>query len=617
MSPNQSLNRTFLFRSFVIFVTFLSAIYIAVSTLFARTNEHQLDVLYKKLAPGYKVAEDNVVLRRLALHLKGTIPSPEESFSFETEDKDKRLTNYAINYLKDSGFAEYWGNKFSSMLRDKTKGRKIQTGAFYTYLAKSLHENKPYNTLVSEMINAKGTLIQNPATGFYLRDGGDPLQVAEYAGRLFYAKRVGCARCHDHPFISNFTRRDYFAFASFFSQTYVRDGSWDPDRFKGIDIVYVPREIEEHLPTADLKNLQAKNGEWHKENWNQWTDTERKDYQKKNELEHATVYYEPKLGLRFPHSDDAPGGDLVRPKFLDGKDAKLKIGDDRRQALADWLTNQKNDRFRKVIINRIWTHLMGWSFFTPLDDWNEDTALQGEEILNHLDQIFVKQNYKIKDLILYIVSSNAYARSYPGPKDKNPIDEKKYFTSQRLDPDQLLNSLIKASNNLTLTGVRERRMIPIDASGNLKNIDLIGIGNIRGPKDQIKEVTSASELEHPAPYHTFLAVFGSGSRTDISDDFSEITIEQVLTLLNGRVTGKLTWDFGGNDSFPKKKFEESKSMLKTMDHIYFTLLGRHMHKSESENLAKKLIKPDSVYDREILQDLCWAILNSQEFLHVN
>ncbi len=609
--PNQ------VYHGLSVLLFIFSVTYVISSKSIPLASDHPIDKLYRKLSPNFTAAEDSVVLRRLALQLKGTVPSTVELIDFEKEDKESRVTSYAINYLRDPNFAEYWGIKFSSMFRDKTKGRKIQTGTFYKYLAESLHQNKGYDQLVSEVINSKGTLIENPASGFYLRDGGDPLQVAEYVGRLFYAKRVGCARCHDHPYISDFTRRDYYGLAAFFSQQYVRDWNWDPDRYKGQDIAYVPRELEEHLPTADMKTLQDKNGEWNRENWSKWSEEERKAYQKKHELIHATVYIEPKLGLRFPHTDDAPGGDLVRPKFLDGVEAKIKPGEDRRKLFASWLVDKKNDRFRKVIINRVWTHLMGWSFFTPLDDWNEDTKITGEPILNHLDQVFLKQGFRIKDLILYIVSSDAYARSYPKPKDKDNEDHLKYFVSQKLDADQLLNSMMKASNSLSISHINERKIIPIDSTGNLEEIDLSGIGKIRVPKDQPRDITNAAEVEHPAPYHSFLAVFGSGNRVDISDDFSEITIEQVLTLLNGRVTGKLTWEFGGNDSIPKKKFDETKSMVKTIDFVFYSLLGRHLHPTEITNISKSITKTDSVYDRELIQDICWALLNSQEFLHVN
>lgn len=574
---------------------------------------HPLDQLYLKLTPNYEKADRRISLRRLSLHLRGVIPSVSEWKELEKTNEDS-LESFAVGFLKQPEFAEYWGNKFGAMLRDKSKGRKIPTGTFFQYLANSLHENKPYDQLVTEMLTSTGSAKESPAALFYIRDGADPLQTAEYVGRLFYAKRVACARCHDHPYISDFTRRDYYALAAFFSQQYFRDGSWEPNRF-GKTQSYVPRELEIHLPMEEQKNLQDKNNEWNRDNWNKWTEDQRKEYQKKHELEFATLYYEPKLGLRFPHTDDAPGGDLVRPKFLDGKEAKLKPGEDRRKVFASWLTDKNNDRFRKVMINRVWTELMGWSFFTPLDDWNEDTVVQGEEILNHLDAYFLANQLKLKDLILYIVTSNAYRRTVAtqGGKD-DPIQ---FFSPKRLDSDQLLNSLIRVSDLQKIGSIRERNLSFLTNLLGQKPYDLTGTGKVRIPLDNPKEFTNAVEMERPAPYHSMLAVFGSGQRVDISDDLSELTIEQMLTLMNGRVVGKLVWDFGNNQSLVKAEFEETKSMNQVIQNLYFRLLGRFPSKGEIDKIKSYQTKPDNQFDKDLLQDLFWALLNSQEFQHVN
>lgn len=574
---------------------------------------HPLDQLYLKLTPNYGKADRRISLRRLSLHLRGVIPSVSEWKELEKTNEDS-LESFAVGFLKQPEFAEYWGNKFGAMLRDKSKGRKIPTGTFFQYLANSLHENKPYDQLVTEMLTSTGSAKESPAALFYIRDGADPLQTAEYVGRLFYAKRVACARCHDHPYISDFTRRDYYALAAFFSQQYFRDGSWEPNRF-GKTQSYVPRELEIHLPMEEQKNLQDKNNEWNRDNWNKWTEDQRKEYQKKHELEFATLYYEPKLGLRFPHTDDAPGGDLVRPKFLDGKEAKLKPGEDRRKVFASWLTDKNNDRFRKVMINRVWTELMGWSFFTPLDDWNEDTVVQGEEILNHLDAYFLANQLKLKDLILYIVTSNAYRRTVAtqGGKD-DPIQ---FFSPKRLDSDQLLNSLIRVSDLQKIGSIRERNLSFLTNLLGQKPYDLTGTGKVRIPLDNPKEFTNAVEMERPAPYHSMLAVFGSGQRVDISDDLSELTIEQMLTLMNGRVVGKLVWDFGNNQSLVKAEFEETKSMNQVIQNLYFRLLGRFPSKGEIDKIKSYQTKPDNQFDKDLLQDLFWALLNSQEFQHVN
>ncbi|TGM01902.1 DUF1553 domain-containing protein [Leptospira jelokensis] len=574
---------------------------------------HPLDILYRKISPNIELADKKTTFRRLSLHLRGTIPNVQEWKELENSNEEN-YESYVVNFLKQPEFAEYWGTKLGSMLRDKSKGKKIPTGSFFQYLASSLHANKPYDVLVTEMITSTGTVKESPQTMFYIRDGADPLQTAEYVGRLFYAKRVACARCHDHPYISDFTRRDYYALAAFFSQQYFRDGSWEPNRY-GKTFSYVPRELEVHLPMEDQKSLQDKNNEWNRENWNKWTDEQRKEYQKKHELEFTTLYYEPKLGLRFPHTDDAPGGDLVRPKFLDGKEAKLKPGEDRRKVFAVWLTDKSNDRFRKVIINRVWTELMGWSFFTPLDDWNEDTVVQGEEILNHLDSYFLANKLKLKELILYIVTSNAYKRSVTTQLGKE--DSIQFFPPQRLDSDQLLNSLIRVSDLQKLGNIRERNLSFFTNLMGQKSYDLTGTGKVRIPLDNLKEFTNAVEVERPAPYHSLLAVFGSGQRVDISDDISELTIEQMLTLMNGRVVGKLVWDFGSNQSLVKAEFDEKKSMNQVVQNLYFRLLGRFPTKGEWEKIKSYQVKPDNVFDKDLLQDIFWALLNSQEFQHIN
>lgn len=598
------------------FLFSLSISLILFGYLFAKTNSnvnHPLDNLYQKISANLKLADDRTIYRRLSIQLRGTIPTREEWDRINASKGPIDFEEVAVQFLKSPEFAEYYGIKFGSMFRDKSKGKKIPMGAFQTYLQESIHLNKPYDVLVREMLTSTGDVAKNPATLFYIRDGADPLQVAEYVGRLFDAKRVACARCHDHPFIEGYTKRDYYGLAAFFSQQYYRDGSWEPNRLSTA-VPYVPRELETHLPMEDQKLVQEKSSEWHRDNWNKWTDAQRKEYQTKHELKYATLYFEPKLGLRFPHTDTSPGGDLVRPKFLDGNFVTFKPNEDRRVVFAKLLTDPKNVRFRKVFINRIWTDLMGWSFFTPLDDWNDETELKAPEILDHLDQYFLANKFKVKELILYIVSSNAYRRSgISNPKDQDSIS---HFPPRRLDPDQLLNSFIRSSENQKISSIRERSLGWL-LNTFKKPYDLTGVGKLRTVKEEQKDFANAVEVERPAPYHSFLSVFGAGQRMDISDDSDDLTIEQMLTLMNGRVTGRLVWDFAGNESAIKTRFEANKSMLSVIETMYLEYLGRIPSKREIEMINQMMTKPNTTYDRELLQDIYWAILNSQEFLHIH
>jgi hypothetical protein len=578
-------------------------------------ESENLDKVYEKYTQTQlEISNDSNLLRRLSLHLRGTIPDGKESLAFVDDKDSEKFRRTSLIYIKSPEFAEYWGTKLGSLYREETNRRNEVYGGFYKYLASSLHEDKPYDKMVREMLTAKGGLEENPAGHFYARDSTDPLQVAEYVGRVFYAKRVGCARCHDDKFDKSFTQRDYYAIAAFFSQQYYRTNWWDENRYAGENIPNIPNEEIENLPLNDQKAVKARNQEWDHNFWNKMSKEQRDAYTKKHELKYGKILFESKMGIRFPIKDDKPGGDLVAPKFLDGTFPTINPGEDRRKIFVDWLVSKENPRFRKVIINRIWKNLMGWSFFTPEDDWNKDTAIVAEEVLNHLDQEFLEKNHSIKALIYYIINSKAYTRRTPA-NDLEKTDFITYFPSKRLDPDQLMNSIVKGTLEVDQPKwlFSERRF-----NLNLNNqVNFKGSGTLRLPDKDVKDIRFASQMERPARHNQFLAIFGAGNRTDIADDHTEITIDQILTLMNGRLTGKATWDFGGKDSLSKKHFEETKSMLAVMNDPFIILLGRPMNENEKELLVKSLPKGDTHFEQQILQDWVWAILNSQEFLHVN
>ena len=579
----------------------LSALYVSSQTF--ASNEHPLDsVMAGPVAPP---ADPSVVLRRMSLQIRGTIPTVAEIEAVRANPSS--LDQMAESFLRDPDFAHYWGIYFASVFREQTKGRKVKYASFLNYIAQSLHENKPYDVWTREMITATGSPEKNPAVDMYLRDGADPLQVAEYVGRVFYGERVSCARCHDHPHMK-FSRRDYYALAAFFSQQFEVRGSFDPTLFDGRA---VPESLLENLPEQKRKEMEQKYRDWHRDAWKNMSKEERAEYKKKFEVQYATLYFAQDLGVRFPKSDDQPGGDLVAPKFPDGTVPKIREGEDRRVVFATWLTAQP--RFRKVLINRIWTRLMGWSFFAPLDDWNENTKIQNEAVLNHLDQVFVEKNMRIKDLIYYIVTSKAYARRTSAPGDSDPSSIS-YFQATRLDPDQLMNSILRASGSLDVkTGdLRERSIAGADRFS--------GRGELLKTEENAKEIQNAYQVPRPADDRSILAVFGSGDRMDIADDDKSITVEQVLTLLNGRFTGRLSWDYGKAGSAVAATYDRTKDMNQVYDSVFLSVLSRPAKVEEKERLralsAEKVGREKGEYRPEFLQDVVWAMFNSQEFLHV-
>lgn len=585
----------------------LACLLITIALLPPSLSAHPLDDVYRKHSNFAENAPPGVLLRRMSLQIRGVIPTAEEVRAFESANPDTRNELFAARFLRDADYAHYWSGVLGSMLRARSDQRDAPYDAYQAWLAKSLHENRSYRQMVRDLITAKGSVDQNAAGLFYLRDNADPLEAAEYVSRVFYGRRLSCARCHDHPTDPNYKRRDFYGLASFFSQTFVRKNKLDE----------IPWNRREDLPVDARKKYEDEMRRLRAQmNWDKLSDAQRKKLREQNELPFAQIDVLPELGLRFPHTDDSPGGDLVKPVYPDGKPAIIEAGADRREVLAKWLTAKTNDRFRKVIINRIWTRLMGWSFFTPLDDWGPETKIRSPEILDHLDAVFVEKDYRIKDLILYIVTSDAYRRRSPAPGESVNGDESALasFPPSRMDYAQLFNSMLRGTNNASVPHVWERSATT--------SLDLTGQGALKqAVKDNKAGFTNACEVPKPVHSSTFLSIFGAGRREDVDDDEIRPDIDQVLALMNGQLTSRIWREYGdpNKNSFILQEFERTKRMDDLFDTIYVSLLSRHPSEKEKAGLQRVFssrFEAQGGFQRDQVQDLVWSILQSREFIHI-
>ena len=139
--------------------------------------------------------------------------------NFVNQDNKHKRT-YLINKLLGSeGFVSHSYNYFADLLRIQTKiaGQKTNSALFSGWLKDSIHRDKPYNRLVYEMITATGSVLENPAAGYLLRDKDMKLDHVAFMTKIFLAKDIACAQCHDHP-SEDWTQKQYYAFASFLGE---------------------------------------------------------------------------------------------------------------------------------------------------------------------------------------------------------------------------------------------------------------------------------------------------------------------------------------------------------------------------------------------------------------
>ncbi|MBT5715375.1 MAG: DUF1549 domain-containing protein, partial [Opitutae bacterium] len=311
---------------------------------------------------------DFLFARRVYVDLTGTIPSYEELVTFVNRSVSNKRT-YLINQLLASeGYVSHNYNYFADLLRIQTKmqGGKINSALFTGWLKDSIHQDKPYNRLVYEMVSASGSILENPATGYLLRDKDMKLDHVAFMTKIFLAKDIACAQCHDHP-SEEWTQKEYYAFASYLGELEIGSGKNIKKSKKQKSMLAEKEKLTNHptfrsavrskykkFSVADKKTKELK--------------AEFKDITSGN---HPSAFDNAKSNLPLPEDyqyDDAKPGELLKPSFIVGRSLGGSTKKSKREQLAYWLAHPDNGWFSLAIANRMWARYMGRGVVEPLHD---------------------------------------------------------------------------------------------------------------------------------------------------------------------------------------------------------------------------------------------------------
>jgi hypothetical protein len=468
------------------------------------------------------VCSDEVFLRRVYLDTIGTLPTPEEAVVFlDSKDKDKRAK--LIDSLLDrEEFAYFWALKWADVLRGSSVTISERgVHSFHRYLVRSIADDKPVTQFARELLTGSGNTLHKPAANFY-RVARTPEDAAEAAAQLFLGVRVQCAKCHSHPF-ENITQTDYYGLAAFFARVQLKGTQFGLDD----EIVYTQ-------PNRELNN---------------------------------PVTRKPQPPQAFGWVAPATGPD-----------------GDRRDHLADWLTNPKNKYFAPSVANRVWFHLMGKGIVDPVDDFRDTNPPSNPELLGALADHFVKNGYKLKPLVRVILNSNTYQLASESPEQSPYAAEPdRYFVKasvRMLTAEQILDAVSGA------TGVPEKfKGYPLG--------------------------TRAIALPEGGVNHPFLMAFSKPVRDVICECAREEdpALPQVLHMLNNAgVLAKVK----GDNARIALWLKAGKDDAWIVEQLYLATLSRRPTAREKELVAKHLA---GAKDRVTgLQDLQHALLNLNEFL---
>jgi hypothetical protein len=273
-------------------------------------------------------------------------------------------------------------------------------------------------------------------------------------------------------------------------------------------------------------------------------------------------------------------GRVVRPTLLGGRSPELKPSEDRREAVARWLASRENPAFARNLANFVWAHFFGQGIIEPVDDARVSNPPSNPELLDALSRRLVEVNYDIKPLIREITRSRTYQLS-TRRNEFNRWDERN-FSHQKIR--------------------RMRAEILLDCMSQVTETSDRFPGLPQGGR--------AVQIPDGRAPNYFLTTFGRSNREKVCscEVKTTPTLSQALHLINGETTtGKII----AGKLVPRLLAEKGKP-LAVAEALYVRCLSRALAPDETGRIEPRLAAaPDK---EKALEDLFWALLNSNEFL---
>lgn len=502
-------------------------------------------------------ATDEVFIRRAFLDTIGVLPTAEEVRAFladgtngvmeswsngrqsastpalQHSNSPSRLRDRLIDsLLARPEFVDYWSYKWSDLLLvNSERLRPAAMWSYYNWIRNNVAANTPWDRFVRELVTARGSTLENGAANFYALHE-DPPNMAETTSQAFLGMSINCAKCHNHP-MEKWTNDEYFGFANLFARVRSKTGGGDGEK-----IIFAASEGNINQPLT---------------------------------------------------------GRPQKPKPLDGHALSIDDPNDRRAALADWLTSRDNTYFARAIVNRVWANFYGVGLVEKVDDLRITNPASNEKLLSAAANFLADQKFDLKTLMRAILQSETYQRSSVALPE-NAADQRFY---SRYYPKRLMAEVL-------LDAYSQVTAVPTEFRLDLRNQN-------RGIGEKYPAGLRALQLPDTRAFSYFLETFGRPDRvkTCECERTAEPSMSQALHIANGDTVNK---KLAAKDSIVAKLFDAKLSDEKLIDEACLTSLSRLPTTAEKERFLKALAGTKDTERRTALEDIFWAMLSSREFL---
>ncbi|QDT08499.1 PSD1 and planctomycete cytochrome C domain-containing protein [Planctomycetes bacterium K23_9] len=425
------------------------------------------------------------------------------------------------------------------------------------YVIDSFNEDKPFDRFVQEQIagdllpvNDDEQWTQNLiATGFlaigtknvnenngrqFAADNVD--EQIDTTTRVFLGTSVACARCHDHKFDA-IPQTDYYALAGIFGSTRTYFGN-PPSEFGSLSDAQTkrssslillpiddPSPFDKKLSKAEMDDMREQISEMGRQigearrnrnnpgkSGSALTSLVRLSSQRAKLSSQLAVVDDdgnPRSYCMGVQDSDSVAdarvlvrgeidelGQVIRrgfPQVLTNDQPSIPARKSGRLELARWIGSDQNTLTARVMVNRVWQHLMGQGIVTSTENFGvTGQSPSHPELLDYLAVRFVDSGWSVKTLIREIATSRAYRISSDFDESKFNFDPDNALlwraNPRRLDAEALRDAMLAVSGEL----VTDRpRGSAVAKAGYMRVRD----GRLSDPREQIRQVTEKMRPE--------------------------------------------------------------------------------------------------------------------------
>ena len=504
-------------------------------------------------------ASDGEWCRRVHLDIIGRVPTVKELQTFLTDSSPSKKATLVGKLLGDDYVDEYARNftdVWTTVLigRDVTNERVSRPG-MRQYLRRTLSQNKPYDQFMVELVTASGMNAN--------RKGVEGFNGATN----FLSGKMEEMGVENGVQATAKTAQVFLGLQVQCTQCHNHPfNKGKQNQFWELNAFFrQTRALRRRDGTDDV----------------QWVELVDEDFAGEGgNPEEAELFYELRNGLmKVAYPVFIDGTEISKTGYLPGTmQDGTAYGVNRRKELSQLI--KASPYFPRAMVNRTWGHFLGYGFTKPVDDLGDHNPPSHPELLDGLAEQFREQSFDIKELMRWIVLSKPYAlssKSTPANKADDPsLGERPKFTHfylRQMQAEQLYESL------LTATEADETR-VGEDAAKK---------------KDQWLS--------------QFIIAFG----TDEGDDATTFngSIPQVLMMFNGELIKEAT--SVGKGGFLDKVAASGSPPAQKIDALYLSALARTPTAKERQ-VATALLGARKGDVAGALQDVWWAVLNSNEFI---